>query len=114
MDTRQETVSTTDTPNRRSRRSYTKEFKARIVAECRRAEKSIAQVAMEHQINVNLIHKWSRQLSQDNHQAMVAVKMTAAANTDCHRIEVLIGEVSVRFVGPIDAHSARVVLDALR
>ena len=42
----QETISEVDTPKRRSRRSYTKEFKARIVAQCGQGDKSIAQVAM--------------------------------------------------------------------
>ena len=69
---------------------------------------------MEHQINANLIHKWLRQLSQDNYQPMVAVKMTEAISADCHRIDVPIGEVSVRFAGPIDAHRARIAVDALR
>ena len=53
----QETICELDTPKRRSRLSYTKEFKARIVAQCRQGDKSIAQVAMEHQINANLIRK---------------------------------------------------------
>ena len=110
----QENISTAETPKRRSRRSYTKEFKASIVAECRQGEKSIAQVAMEHQINANLIHKWSRQLDDSHHQPMVPVTMTAAVNTDCDRIDVLIGDITVRFVGRIDAHNARVVLDAIR
>jgi len=110
----QENISTAEAPKRRPRRSYTKEFKASIVAECRQGEKSIAQVAMEHQINANLIHKWSRQLNDSNHQAMVPVTMTAAAHTDCERIDVLIGDVTVRFVGAIDANNARVVLDAIQ
>jgi len=110
----QETISTTETPKRKPRRSYTKEFKASIVAECRQGEKSIAQVAMEQQINANLIHKWSRQLDDSDHQPMVPVTMTAAVNTDRDRIDVVIGDVTVRFVGCIDAHNARVVLDALR
>ena len=108
----QETVSTPETPKRRARRSYTKEFKAGIVAQCRHGEKSIAQVAMEQQINANLIHKWSRQFGDSDHQPMVPVAMKVAP--DCHRVDVLIGEVTVRFVGSIDAHNARIVLDALR
>ena len=40
----QETVSLSETPKRRARRSYTKEFKARLVAECTTGDKSIAQV----------------------------------------------------------------------
>ena len=112
----QETISTVDTPKRRSRRSYTKEFKARIVAQCRQGDKSIAQVAMEHQINANLIHKWSQQYGPCDYQPMVAVSLTAPeiVTPQNNRIDVMIGEVTVRFVGSVDPQSARVVLDALR
>ena len=40
----QETVSPSETPKRRTRRSYTKEFKARLVAECTIGDKSVSQV----------------------------------------------------------------------
>ena len=108
----QENKSTTETPKRKRRRSYTKEFKAKIVAECRRGDKPIAQVAMEQQINANLIHRWSRQLGDSEPQLMVPVTMTVP--TGHHQVEVLIGEATVRFIGCIDTHNARVVLDALR
>jgi len=112
----QETVSPSETPKRRMRRSYTKEFKARLVAECTIGDKSIAQVAMEHQINANLIHKWSRQLKHSSGQAMVPVAMREGTitATDHSRIEVVFGEVTVKFIGSIDHSSARVVLELLR
>ena len=60
----QETISHNEaagkTPGRK-RRVYTREFKEQIVALCERGDRSIAQVALEHQINANLIHKWCRQ-----------------------------------------------------
>ena len=112
----QETISPTITPNRRVRRTYTKEFKAQVVAECDQDDRSIAQVAMEHQINANLIHKWSWQLKATDLQQMVPVAVNGAATskTDNNRIEVLVGNVTVRFFGSVDQHNARVVLDALR
>ena len=71
---------------------------------------------MEHQINANLIHKWSRQLKATDLQQMVPVAVNSAAtsNTDNNRIEVLVGNVTVRFFGSVDQHNARAVLDALR
>lgn len=112
----QETVSLSETPKRRARRSYTKEFKAQLVAECTTGDKSIAQVAMEHQINANLLHKWSRQLKHSGSQAMVPVAMSASTITATghSQIEVVFGEVTVKFVGSVDHHSARVVLELLR
>jgi len=112
----QEPISTSDTPNRRARRSYSKEFKAQLVAECRDGEKSIAQVAMEHQINANLIHKWLRQLKDAPKQAMVPVRLNASPTVVEHTvgIEVTVGQATVRFHGTVDATNARVVLDLLR
>jgi len=112
----QEPISNSDTPTRRARRSYTKEFKAQLVAECRHGEKSIAQVAMEHQINANLIHKWSRQLEGSPTQAMVPVRLTASPTVmePAAGIEVTVGQATVHFHGAVDATNARVVLDLLR
>lgn len=112
----QDPISTSDTPKRRSRRTYTKEFKARLVAECACGEKSIAQLSIEHQINANLIHKWARQFNGTTKQSMlpVAVKSTAVTTDPLSRIEVSFGDSVVRFYGAVDSHSARVVLDLLR
>ena len=47
---------------------------------------------------------------------MVAVSLAAPeiVTPQNNRIDVMIGEVTVRFVGSVDPQSARVVLDALR
>ena len=57
----EELIDESDTPKRRVRRTYTREFKTQLVAECTSGEKSIAQLSIEHRINANLIHKWTRQ-----------------------------------------------------
>ncbi|EPP5101096.1 IS66-like element accessory protein TnpA [Enterobacter hormaechei] len=44
----------------RPRRTYTKAFKAQVVAECGDPESSIASVALSHGLNANLVHKWLR------------------------------------------------------
>lgn len=112
----QEPVDTRDTPKRRSRRTYTKEFKAQLVAQCNLGEKSIAQLSMDHQINANLIHKWTRQLSGTDKQEMLPVKVIALSdNADSsNRVEVSIGQTTIRFYGVVDAQSAKVVLELLR
>ena len=43
-------------PNKRRR--FTAEFKARIVADCQQPNASVAQVALKHNLNANLVHKW--------------------------------------------------------
>lgn len=42
------------------RRSYSKSFKAQIIAECAQPDTSIANVAFTHNLNANLVHKWIR------------------------------------------------------
>ena len=43
---------------KRKRRSYSKRFKAELVAECLAGEDSIASIALRHDINPNLVHRW--------------------------------------------------------
>ncbi|MDR6576657.1 MULTISPECIES: transposase [Pseudomonas] len=42
------------------RRSYSKSFKAQVIAECAQPDISIANVALTHNLNANLVHKWIR------------------------------------------------------
>ena len=113
----QEIISPSQTPSRKTRRSYTKEFKARVVSECQSDGKSIAQVALEHQINANLIHKWCRQIEGTTCQPMVPVVLNTsiADNPDSSSlIEVVFGTATIRFYGAVDPQNAQAVLSALR
>jgi transposase len=42
------------------RRRHSPAFKQRVVAECRQPNTSIAEVAMRHGLNLNLVHTWRR------------------------------------------------------
>jgi transposase len=42
----------------RTKRQYTEEFKAKVLSECEEPGASIAQVALRHGINANLVHNW--------------------------------------------------------
>jgi transposase len=44
--------------NRRRRRRHSAEFKAQVVAACRRPGVSIAAVALDHRLNANLLRRW--------------------------------------------------------
>lgn len=59
----------------RHRRSYSKAFKAQVVAECSAPQASIASVALAHGLNANLVHKWIRraQTRADAPPAFVSV-----------------------------------------
>ena len=48
----------------RSRRRYSAELKAQVMAECDAPGASVAKVAMSHGINANVVHRW-RQLARE-------------------------------------------------
>ncbi len=43
------------------RRRHSSELKALVLAECSRPGASVAQIAMTHGLNANLVHKWRRE-----------------------------------------------------
>ena len=45
----------------KQRRSFTPEFKARVVLELLRGEKSIAQLCREHQVKDTVIRRWQEE-----------------------------------------------------
>jgi transposase len=45
-------------PNRSNRRVHSAEFKAQVLAECRRPGASVADVAIAHGLNPNVVRKW--------------------------------------------------------
>jgi transposase len=53
-------VDTMTTEKKRTRRTYSPELKAQILANCNRPGASVAQVAMAHGINANIVHGWRK------------------------------------------------------
>ncbi|MCX9157970.1 transposase [Niveibacterium sp. 24ML] len=45
---------------RRSRRAHSAAFKSKVVAESEAVGASVAQVALRHGVNANLVHRWRR------------------------------------------------------
>lgn len=46
---------------KKPRRTFTAEFKHQLIQQSQQPDTSVAKVAMQHQINANLLHKWIRQ-----------------------------------------------------
>jgi len=57
-----------------SRRRYSAELQAQVLAECGAPGASVARVAMTHGINANVVHRW-RQLAREGRGA--PAKLTA-------------------------------------
>ncbi|QIB64773.1 transposase [Kineobactrum salinum] len=47
------------------RRRYSPRFKQRVLAECHQPNTSVAEVALRHGLNLNLVHKWRRSRAVD-------------------------------------------------
>lgn len=56
----------------KTRRRYGSQFKAMVLAQCDEPGMSVAQVAMSHGINDNVVHRW-RQLARQQQFARQAV-----------------------------------------
>jgi transposase len=50
--------------DKKTRRRYGSQFKAMVLAQCEERGASVAQVAMSHGINDNVVHRW-RQLARE-------------------------------------------------
>ena len=56
----------------KTRRRYGSQFKAMVLAQCEEPGMSVAQVAMSHGINDNVVHRW-RQLARQQQPARWAM-----------------------------------------
>nr|AXL05586.1 hypothetical protein [uncultured bacterium] len=50
---------------RRPRRAFTSEFKAEIVEQCRRGDRSIGQVAKDFDLTETAVREWVKQVERD-------------------------------------------------
>jgi transposase len=76
-------VSTSDDGcgDRRRRRRHSDEFKARVVAACRKPGVSIAAVALDHRLNANLLRRWVVAAERAKDEAPITPPAVPAAST---------------------------------
>lgn len=63
-----------EAPMRRTRRSYSAQFKAQLVAACQQPGASVAALAREHGMNANVLHRWRR----EDERSVILVSSDAA------------------------------------
>lgn len=99
--------------SRATRRRYSAEFKAQVLAECEAPGASVAKVAMAHGINDNVVHHW-RKLKRDASLAAlpatdefvaVALPPPSVHSTKARGIEVELrrGAVTMKITWPLGA-----------
>lgn len=96
----------------RKRRRYSREVKARILAECEAPGASVAKVALGHGINANIVHGW-RKLARQAQVAVapqaqfvpVTVASAPPVQVEQHGIDVEVrrGAATIRLTWPRDA-----------
>lgn len=99
-------MDTNEDAKRPVRRRHDRRLKQQVLAECAAPGNSVAQVAMAHGLNANLVHKWRRQASAVAEPPMPAfVPVTVAAPAAEHAqfidLELQRGAVSVRVRWPL-------------
>jgi len=95
------------------RRRHDDELKRRVLAECAAPSASVAQVALAHGLNANLVHKWRRQAGAavpvSKLREFVPVTLAAAPRAEVPesiQLELQRGAVSVRVNWPLSAAGA--------
>lgn len=67
---------------RRTHRTYTRHFKAELVAACQQPAASIAAIARGHGMNANVLHRWLKEHERNGcHQLVTANSSGSAALT---------------------------------
>ncbi|NYT58344.1 transposase [Alcaligenaceae bacterium] len=54
----------------RRRRTYTRQFKADMVAQCMQGNVSLASLAVEHGMNSNVVHRWVTEHERYGHHIL--------------------------------------------
>ena len=105
-------MATMEHSKRVGRRRHDDELKAKVLSECEAPGASIAQVALTHGLNANLVHKWRRQAGGVGHSlatpevtTFIPVTMTpsAPAVLDDIRVELRRGALTVNVTWPLAA-----------
>ena len=95
---------------RAPRRRHASELKSRVLDECAEPGASVAQVALAHGLNANLVHKWRRQVERGSTGApvcetgaFVALALSPAAPSAPGdiRIELRRGAMAVNVTWPV-------------
>lgn len=57
--------------SRPTHRTYTRQFKAELVAACQQPGASIAAIALQHCMNANVLHRWLKEHERDGRHRLI-------------------------------------------
>lgn len=102
-------MDTMTTDKKRTRRNHTPALKAQVLAECATPGASVAQVAMTHGINANIVHGWRKAARERGaapvaSSAFVPLAIEPGLSTDERiHIEVRRGGLTLTIAWPVSA-----------
>ena len=94
----------------RRRRRHSPEFKAQVVAACRQPGVSMAAVALEHQLNANLLRRWVVEEERIREAGLIA----AGTGLPAPAIGANAGFVPIEVTSPAVAASQEIVIELRR
>jgi transposase len=117
--------------NRKGQPNYLKEFKQQIAVAACEPGISVAKLAMAHQLNVNMVFRWRRELRAreteraeasptllpivlERPPAVSRVRSSSVAASATTGVEVVIGDACVRICGMPEEAMLRAVFRSLR
>jgi transposase len=114
------------------RRSFTEEFRRRVVAETERPDASIAGIALGHGINANVVHKWRQRLlgpsrpapKKPTREALIPIAVVPdgpmpiesvrAATEPMGSLKIELPRARIEVIGRVDLDALQAVLAVLR
>ena len=66
---------------RRTHRTYSRQFKAELVAAAKQPGASIAALALQHGMNANVLHRWLKEHEQDARHRLVSLSSSGESVT---------------------------------
>lgn len=114
------------------RRSFSEAFRRQVVAETERPGASIAGIALAHQINANVVHKWRQRLLGTSRQATqqavgerlvpvtviaeaaLSIEPVRAALATPGSLKIELPRARIEVVGRVDLDALQAVLAVLR
>lgn len=83
------------------RRRYSAGFKHRVLTECNQPNTSVAEVALRHGLNLNLVHKWRQSLAANGTGEFVRLPMPTKEQSSASQIVARVQPtVSIRLDAP--------------
>ena len=73
--------------NKRTRRKFTGEFKAKVAVEALKAQETINQIAARHELHPHQVAQWKKQLQQEAPLVFESGASSGAAAVESHEVE---------------------------